>query len=151
VGEEAINQCAFIYVLPAGRNVIVVSPGANATLDPETAMLKLRGLGEGDFLLAQLETPMETVEAALAYAKCRGATTVLDPALKRLAAAVDAYLTRRAGVAALRAVLKLHCVADPESFLKLKRRESIALRAAFPAVVQGPIYSWLGPYWLDGE
>jgi ribokinase len=56
-------------VLPAGRNAIVVSPGANAALDPETAMSKLRGLSEGDFLLAQLETPMETVEAAFAYAK----------------------------------------------------------------------------------
>ena len=75
--------CACIYVLPAGRNAIVVSPGANATLDTETAMSKLRSLGEGDFLLAQLETPLETVEAAFAYAKCRGATTVLDPAPAR--------------------------------------------------------------------
>jgi hypothetical protein len=54
-----------------------------------------------------------------------------------LAAAVDAYLNRRAGIAALRAVLKLHCVADPESFLKLNRRESTALRAAVPAVRPG--------------
>jgi hypothetical protein len=68
-----------------------------------------------------------------------------------LAAAVDAYLTRRAGVAALRAVFKLHCVADPGSFLKLKRHESTALRVAVPAVFQEPIYAWLGPYWLDGE
>jgi hypothetical protein len=68
-----------------------------------------------------------------------------------LAAAVDAYLSRRAGVAALRAVFKLHCVADPGSFLKLNRREATALRAAVPAVLQEPIYSWLGPYWLDGE
>jgi hypothetical protein len=68
-----------------------------------------------------------------------------------LAAAVDAYLTRRAGVAALRAVSKLHCVADPGSFLKLNRHESATLRVAVPAVFQTPIYSWLGPYWLDGE
>jgi hypothetical protein len=25
------------------------------------------------------------------------------------------------------------------------------LRVAVPAVFQAPIYSWLGPYWLDGE
>jgi hypothetical protein len=68
-----------------------------------------------------------------------------------LAAAVDAYLTRRAGVAALRAVFKLHCVPAPGTFLKLNRHESTALRAAVPAIVQEPIYSWLGPYWLDGE
>lgn len=68
-----------------------------------------------------------------------------------LAAAVDAYLTRRAGVTALRAVLKLHCVGDPEGFLRLSSNESAALRVAVPAVAQEPIYSWLGPYWLDGE
>ncbi len=53
-------------------------------MDPETAKSKLRSLGEGDFLLAQLETPLETVEAAFAYAKYCGATTVLDPAPARL-------------------------------------------------------------------
>lgn len=67
-----------------------------------------------------------------------------------LAAAVDAYLTRRAGVAALRAVLKLHC-ADPGNYLRLNRRESAALRDAVPALFQEKIYSWLGPYWLEGE
>jgi hypothetical protein len=68
-----------------------------------------------------------------------------------VAAVVDAYLTRRSGVAALRAVLKLHCVADPGSYLKLNRHELTALRTAVPAVFQEPIYPWLGPYWLDGE
>jgi hypothetical protein len=68
-----------------------------------------------------------------------------------LAAVADAYLARRAGVAALRAVLKLHSVDSPGNFLKLSRHELTALRAAAPAVFQEPIYSWLGPYWLDGE
>jgi hypothetical protein len=68
-----------------------------------------------------------------------------------LAAAVDAYLTRRAGVAALRAVLKIHCVDDAGSFLKLNRHEATALRVAVPGVFQEPIYSWLGPYWLDEQ
>jgi hypothetical protein len=70
-----------------------------------------------------------------------------------LAAAVDAYLNQRAGVAAFRAVFKLHCVTDPGSFLKLNRHELTTLRVAFPAAfqVQEPIYSWLGPYWDDGE
>jgi hypothetical protein len=61
-----------------------------------------------------------------------------------VAAVVDAYLTRRAGVAALRVVLKLHCVADPGCYLKLNRHELTALRAAVPAVFQEPIYPWLG-------
>ena len=67
-----------------------------------------------------------------------------------VAAAVDAYLSRRASVGALRAVLKLHCV-DPGDFLKLNRHESTALRLAVPDVLREPIYSWLGPYWLDGQ
>ena len=67
-----------------------------------------------------------------------------------VAAAVDAYLSRRASVGALRAVLKLHCV-DPGDFIKLNRRESTALRLAVPDLSREPIYSWLGPYWLDGQ
>jgi ribokinase len=72
--------CACIYVMPGGANSIVVSPGANADLDPETALSQLHDLTADDFLLAQLEIPLETVEAAFAYASGIGATTVLDPA-----------------------------------------------------------------------
>jgi len=75
--------CACIYVLPGGENSIVISPGANADLDPETALSQLHDIGEGDFLLTQLETPLETVEAAFAHAVQRGATTILDPAPAR--------------------------------------------------------------------
>jgi hypothetical protein len=67
-----------------------------------------------------------------------------------VAAAVDAYLSRRASVGALRAVLKLHCV-DPGDILRLNRRESTALQLAVPDFLREPIYSWLGPYWLDGQ
>ena len=75
--------CASIYVMPDGENSIVISPGANATLDPETAVRRLE-LEEGDILLCQLETPMDTVEAVLAHAKARGAVTILDPAPARM-------------------------------------------------------------------
>ena len=76
--------CACIYVLPGGENSIVISPGANADLDPETALSQLQDIAEGDFLLAQLETPLETVQAALAHAVRRRATTILDPAPARV-------------------------------------------------------------------
>lgn len=75
--------CACIYVLPGGENSIVISPGANATLDPRTALAALDDLADGDLLLSQLETPLETVEAAFAHAEARGATTILDPAPAR--------------------------------------------------------------------
>jgi ribokinase len=76
--------CASIYVLPDGDNSIVISPGANASLDPETALSHLKTLSEKDLVLLQLEIPMETVEAVLCRCKQAGATAVLDPAPARL-------------------------------------------------------------------
>jgi ribokinase len=75
--------CACIYVMPGGANSIVVSPGANADLDANTTVSRLHDLTTSDFLLAQLETPLETVEAAFAHAARVGATTILDPAPAR--------------------------------------------------------------------
>jgi ribokinase len=72
--------CASIYVLPGGENSIVISPGANATLDPETALARLNDIEPGDFVLCQLEIPIAAVEAALARARSTGAITILDPA-----------------------------------------------------------------------
>lgn len=81
--SERPTGCACIYVLPDGENSIVISPGANATLDPGTALSRLEDLTEGDILLAQLEIPIETVEAAFKHALNRGAIAILDPAPAR--------------------------------------------------------------------
>lgn len=67
---------ASIYVMPDGENSIVVSPGANATLDPEIVVKRLN-VDEGDIVLCQLEIPLDTVEAVLADAKSHGAVTIL--------------------------------------------------------------------------
>ncbi len=87
--------CACIYVLPNGENSIVISPGANAALTPEAAVAALADIGEGDFLLAQLETPLETVYAGLEIARRRGATAILDPAPAR---ALPAELLRKVDI-----------------------------------------------------
>jgi ribokinase len=71
---------ACISILPGGENVIVISPGANATLTPKLALSRLSGLGSGDLVLLQLEVPLGTVEAAAAFAAARGAVCMLDPA-----------------------------------------------------------------------
>ena len=81
--SDRATGCASIYVMPDGENSIVISPGANATLDPRTALQRLL-LNEGDLVLCQLETPLETVAAVLAHAKGQGAVTVLDPAPARV-------------------------------------------------------------------
>ena len=75
--------CASIYVLPGGENCIVISPGANASLNPEIALSRLQDLTPADYVLLQLEIPLETVEAALSHARRAGATTILDPAPAR--------------------------------------------------------------------
>ena len=71
---------ALIWVDRWGQNSIVVASGANhelAAADVES----LRRLFQGArFVLFQLETPLETVRAALALARQEGAQTVLDPA-----------------------------------------------------------------------
>lgn len=74
---------AVILVFPDGENVIVIAPGANATVTPELAADRLRVLERGAFLLSQLEIPIESVERSLEVAKARGATTILDPAPAR--------------------------------------------------------------------
>jgi ribokinase len=75
--------CASIYVLPGGENSIVISPGANATLDPGAALSRLEKLDAVGYVLLQLEIPMETVEAVAGWARSHGAITILDPAPAR--------------------------------------------------------------------
>jgi len=77
---EGSSGVALISVLPGGENAIVISPGANATLTPDLVRERLAGLTAGDFLLCQLESPLDAVQAALETAKNAGAATVLDPA-----------------------------------------------------------------------
>jgi len=77
------SGCASIYVLAGGENAIVISPGANATLDPETALARLEALDGVALVLLQLEIPIETVAAALEWARSHGAVTILDPAPAR--------------------------------------------------------------------
>lgn len=67
---------ALIAVDAGGQNTIVVVPGANAALRPrELAGVALEA---GDLLLTQLESPLETVGAALRLGAKRGATTLLN-------------------------------------------------------------------------
>lgn len=72
--------CAGILVDASGQNQIVVSPGANADLTPALALSLLEDLAAGDFVLLQLETSLETIEAVLKLVAEAGATCILDPA-----------------------------------------------------------------------
>ena len=80
---DCSTGAACISVLPNGENAIVISPGANARVTPEFALSRLQELRAGDIVLLQLEIPMVTVQAVAAYARERGAITILDPAPAR--------------------------------------------------------------------
>jgi ribokinase len=69
-----------IMVEPSGENSILIVKGANADLSPadvERAGDDLKGC---DLILLQLEVPLETVYAAIAFGKRHGVKTLLNPA-----------------------------------------------------------------------
>src|SRR5262249_48591287 len=79
VTEATPSGVALIFVQASGQNQIVVGSGANARLTPGDVEAGLSGTN-GGYVLLQLETPLETVEAATMRARRRGATVLLDPA-----------------------------------------------------------------------
>jgi ribokinase len=75
---------AMIWVDHKGQNSIVVASGANHAL-PCTEVQAMRSTIRGaKAVLFQLETPLDTVAAALELARSEGATTILDPAPAQL-------------------------------------------------------------------
>ena len=74
---------ALIWVDRAGQNSIVVAGGANGELSPADIENVREVYASSAVSLFQLETPLNTVEAALHAARAAGATTVLDPAPAR--------------------------------------------------------------------
>lgn len=74
---------ALILVDQRGENSIAVAPGANALLDPQQVERCAELLSPRDVLLAQLETPLESVQAAVRAASRVGARTILNPAPAR--------------------------------------------------------------------
>jgi len=71
---------ALISVDRAGQNSIVVASGANHELAAADVEAMRPVFHSARLALFQLETPLDTVEAALAVAREEGLTTILDPA-----------------------------------------------------------------------
>jgi ribokinase len=78
--ESAATGVALIVVDEAGRNQIAVAAGANRQLAPSHAREHAALFAWSQVLLCQLETPLETVEWALAEARAKGVVTILNPA-----------------------------------------------------------------------
>jgi ribokinase len=69
-----------IWVEPDGTNRIIVVPGANGAVDPETAAAAIRSIDGIDVVIGQLEIPQRVTGAAFRAAREGGAMTILNPA-----------------------------------------------------------------------
>ncbi len=71
---------ATILVDKSGDNFILIVKGANGDLNPDDIERAGDDLKTCDLILLQLEVPLETVYAAIAFGKRHGVKTVLNPA-----------------------------------------------------------------------
>jgi ribokinase len=69
-----------IVVDATGANAILIIKGANADLSPADVEGAAEALKSCDLILLQLEVPLETVYAAIAFGKRHGVKTLLNPA-----------------------------------------------------------------------
>lgn len=74
---------ALITVDSHGENCIVVASGANGSLSPEDIESAKAEIESGNFVLMQLEIPIETVEYAAELASKKGIPVILNPAPAR--------------------------------------------------------------------
>ena len=71
---------ALIFVAKDGENSIAVAGGANAKLSPADVKKAKAAFAGASVLVMQLETPLETVQAAAALAAKAGVPVILNPA-----------------------------------------------------------------------
>lgn len=71
---------AAVLVDAAGRNLIVVALGANLHLTPGFVTGAITSQADARVLLAQLESPPDTIRQALRHGRAHGLFTVLNPA-----------------------------------------------------------------------
>ncbi len=77
---EDSSGVAMIVVSPEGDNIIVVTPGANSALRPPDLDAHVEMIRSAGLVLAQLETPMDTIEYLAQVCERQGVPLMLDPA-----------------------------------------------------------------------
>jgi ribokinase len=80
LASDAPTGTAGIYVDSKGRNSIVIGAGANGALDRAFVEAQRDAIAGAAVVLAQLETPLDAVDAALRLARTAGVRTLLNPA-----------------------------------------------------------------------
>jgi ribokinase len=77
---EDSSGVAMIVVSPEGDNIIIVTPGANSALRPHDLDAQVEMIRSARLVLAQLETPMDTIEYLARLCEREGVPLMLDPA-----------------------------------------------------------------------
>ncbi len=80
---RAASGAALIFVARGGGNMIAVAAGANGRLSAADVRRARGTFEDAAVLILQLETPLETVEAAVALATQTGTRVILNPAPAR--------------------------------------------------------------------
>lgn len=83
VDDTLASGTALIFVAENGENSIGVAPGANDQLSPLDVDRAKEQIARAEILLLQLETPLETIAAAIRIAKKHGVRVILNPAPAR--------------------------------------------------------------------
>jgi len=78
--SEEPTGTAGIYVDAGGRNSIIIGPGANAALTAEFVAQQADAIVGARIVLAQLESPVDSVLEAMRLARAAGIKTILNPA-----------------------------------------------------------------------
>ncbi|KND61150.1 Ribokinase [Candidatus Burkholderia verschuerenii] len=78
--HEGIDCAALIVVDDASQNAIVIVAGSNAEVSPASIDAQDALIACADVIVCQLETPPQTVRAALAAGRRLQRTTILNPA-----------------------------------------------------------------------
>lgn len=77
---ESNTGIAMIQVAKSGENSIVIAAGANAYLDKQRVIQQQDKIAQADYLLMQLETPLEGIKTAIEIAQENNTKVVLNPA-----------------------------------------------------------------------
>jgi ribokinase len=83
VDRRRPSGVALILLAQGGANCIGVAAGANAGLSPAHVKMAASVIAKAKVLLLQLETPLETVHAAVRLARAYGVPVILNPAPAR--------------------------------------------------------------------
>ncbi len=78
--SEDATGTAGIHVDGEGRNAIAIGPGANATLTTDFIAQQADAIAAARIVLAQLESPVDSVLEAMRLARAAGIRTILNPA-----------------------------------------------------------------------